>query len=149
MSGVEPGTVAVGQVRGRGPQRLFRGAQCWAFVDHADASWIADAAVTDVRPLIVLDLDRPDLLLHALKTDDPWRTDRDWQEVARQIEAQIKPPKPDEPMGDGAVVEDRCGYRWVRIAGPGDGPAWRHRGHNAREWDHVNAVRILSEGVPS
>jgi hypothetical protein len=60
------------------------------------------------------------------------------------------PPKPDEPMGDGAVVQDAMGYRWVRIASQNeslDSPPWRHRGHKARYWQHVNAVCILSEGV--
>lgn len=57
-------------------------------------------------------------------------------------------PKPEEPQGDGAVVEDASGHRWVRIAGSAvDSPPWRHRGHTARLWDNISAVRILSEGV--
>lgn len=69
--------------------------------------------------------------------------------IGHALESVMFGPKPHEPRGDGAVVEDRVGHRWVRIAGPqseSDKP-WRRRGATARDWDHVTCVRVLSEGV--
>lgn len=60
------------------------------------------------------------------------------------------PPKPDEPKGLGAVVEDAEGVRWVRAT---DLLArWRHstRGDNEIPWRSyggINVVKVLSEGV--
>jgi len=66
--------------------------------------------------------------------------------LIEQIEAQTKPPKPAEPTGLGAVVEDSEGFRWVRNDAPIE-PSWRcdHRGWQT--WAKVDAVRVLSEGV--
>ena len=65
------------------------------------------------------------------------------------------PPKPDEPTGLGAVVEDADGRRWVRWHCDGDpmhvskNRPWS--GANGvgsdRAYDDINAVRVLSEGV--
>ena len=102
------------------------------------------------RPLVVIDPDSDDDLSRL------WRLLPDNLVSADQLQAALRefanptPPKPDEPTGDGAVVEDASGYRWVRIAGNAVGsPPWRHRGHTARWWEHVTAVRVLSEGVQS
>lgn len=57
------------------------------------------------------------------------------------------PPKPDEPTGLGAVVEDGDGGKWVRTPSG----AWHGPGKNfAAKWDYLPdgaIVRVLSEGV--
>jgi len=74
--------------------------------------------------------------------------------IADQIEAQTKPPKPAEPTGLGAVVEDSQGREWLRrVRDKGRAP-WAHydeseRGVYTRDYDDINAVRVLSEGVPA
>jgi hypothetical protein len=67
-------------------------------------------------------------------------------DVAKQIEAQTKPPKPAEPTGLGAVVEDAAGQQWVRITNPNQTP-WMRGGSFPRQWRHIDAVKVLSEGV--
>lgn len=55
------------------------------------------------------------------------------------------PPKPDEPTGLGAVVEDTDGDRYVRHHG--DCKPWLPAESFAVSWQDVPAVRVLSEGV--
>lgn len=59
------------------------------------------------------------------------------------------PPKPDEPSGLGAVVEDVEGERWVRVNVATGTQEWRccDAIGEFRRWGGVNAVRVLSEGV--
>lgn len=66
--------------------------------------------------------------------------------LADQIEAQTRPPKPDEPMGLGTVVEDAEGHRWVRLHS-GDGVPWCGGLNKHREYAAIDAVRVLSVGV--
>lgn len=72
-------------------------------------------------------------------------------ELADEIESQTPAPKPAEPTGLGAVVEDALGTTWVRVH-PDGGPAkWHLSGEYAREpwavWSAIDAVRVLSEGI--
>lgn len=62
-----------------------------------------------------------------------------------------KPPKPAEPTGLGAVVEDANGSQYVRLATKDDAP-WHLQpegpiGFNAHPYHEIDAVRVLSEGV--
>lgn len=62
-----------------------------------------------------------------------------------------KPHRPDEPGGQGAVVEDAAGCRWLRRVVSGRSP-WAHydeteRATRVRDWDEIDAVRVLSDGV--
>ncbi|HKY58337.1 MAG TPA: hypothetical protein VJL80_09890 [Aeromicrobium sp.] len=63
----------------------------------------------------------------------------------------VAPPKPPEPTGLGAVVEDADGDRWVlsRIAAVGLlGVRWENARTLAhRKYANIDAVRILSEGL--
>jgi len=77
---------------------------------------------------------------------------REW--IIGQIEAQTKPPKPAEPTGLGAVVEDADGMRWVQARA--EEYPWRPSvaveigaGPLYKPWDQIDAVRVLSEGVPA
>lgn len=118
----------------------------------------------NVRPLVVIDPeDREQAArLIALFSDQftAWSTDgerdADKMQAALREFANPKPPKPEEPTGLGAVVEDAAGLLWVRVE-PHDPRnaiavhAWRNRVVNAvpreNSWLHVDAVRVLSEGV--
>jgi hypothetical protein len=68
--------------------------------------------------------------------------------------ARPTPPKPEEPTGLGAVVEDAEGEVWVRLPDPPDADwnldkPWRGGAGfgTRRHWQIVDAVRVLSEGV--
>lgn len=77
----------------------------------------------------------------------------DMQDALREF-ADPKPPRPDEPTGLGAVVEDTDGVLWVRAGDDHGGVLddnWRQTGGehvgNWSEWERIAAVRVLSEGV--
>ena len=115
--------------------------------------WHADH-IEIIRPLVVLDPEDHKQVAQLLnKLQDMSYSAHAcgaFSCLAEALRSLARPPKPPEPTGDGAVVEDRMGHRWVRIAGPEpdrESKPWRHRGHTARTWEHVNAVRVLSEGV--
>lgn len=63
--------------------------------------------------------------------------------------ADPKPPKPEEPTGLGAVVEDARGERWVWNAAGAGGNHWLRVGPPTvwAAWTSIDAVRVLSEGV--
>lgn len=71
--------------------------------------------------------------------------------------ADPRPPKPEEPTGHLAVVEDSRGVRWVNWCDPRDNPAsherrWQSAEMDTDEWrDYVDidVVEVLSEGVTS
>lgn len=128
MSEYAPGTVAVATVRGVEGVRVMR-------VDESSpAPWRSsvaveyccghsDSEVTDVRPLVVLDLAESPFgtaTRHVLRSSDtPVKDSLIGQWIADQIEAQTKPPRIPEP-GLWGVVEAtaKSGVRkeWVRTA---------------------------------
>ena len=66
---------------------------------------------------------------------------------------QFAKPRPKEPTGLGAVVEDSDGWHWVRVDDPPHSwvrslrdEAWASHTQRSR-WQHIDAVRVLSEGV--
>jgi hypothetical protein len=104
------------------------------------------------RRLVVIDPENDDHveLLRVAISRQPMTQNLDHRAVQLGLMSMLAPPKPAEPTGDGAVVEDHLGHRWVRIAsqnGSPDSPPWRHRGHTARRYEQIAAVRVLSEGV--
>lgn len=119
---------------------------------------IADYKVTNFRPLAVIDPeDREQVerlneaICVAYGKANVLDGDRvtPMQAALREF-ANPKPPKPDEPTGMGAVVEDAYGQRYV---GLGDRYStgklrWKGgRGMKFTSYDHIAAVRVLSEGV--
>jgi hypothetical protein len=59
-------------------------------------------------------------------------------------------PKPEEPTGLGAVVEDANADLWVHSCQGGRAQWMRRNNPSAwREWSEIDAVRVLSEGVQS
>jgi hypothetical protein len=63
------------------------------------------------------------------------------------LRAWVEPPKPEEPKGWGAVVEDDTGAYWTLYA-PEAGVFINYR-EGKRRYAEIAAVRVLSEGVTS
>lgn len=80
------------------------------------------------------------------------RAGDDMQAALREY-ANPTPPRPDEPKGLGAVVEDEGGVLWFRMAVENQtwpGEVWQEQYGDAdrwSKWDSVAAVRVLSPGV--
>lgn len=155
----EPGTVAVATVRGVPNVRVMAGYGTaeprlrWVttddrLVDAEDEGWWFSYQVTDVSPLVVLDLSGGrDLRYTVADLRDAAKRTRNTRlaEIADQIEGQTRPPKPAEPTGLGAVVEDADGERWVRR----HSGSFLNPGNFPRDYADINAVRVLSPGVTS
>ena len=62
------------------------------------------------------------------------------------LPAMLTPPKPDEPLGLGAVVRDAGGRCLVRSDVATSNP-WRDDRGIPHEWDGFHAVEVLSTGV--
>lgn len=74
--------------------------------------------------------------------------------IADQAEAQLPKPKPEEPTGLGAVVENSRGQRYVVDFVHSDGtPRWYGPArvdstvYGRPAWDDIDAVKVLSPGV--
>jgi len=65
--------------------------------------------------------------------------------IADQIEAQTKPPKPEEPLGQYAVVRDRNDSLWVRL----NQTHWYSEAspNNNQTYGEIDAVEVVREGV--
>ena len=158
----KPGDVAMVASETRA-WRVFRttdreGNEVWADATGPllpDDEWVPNRTI---RPLVVID------------TEDREQVERlvaAWEAVenvapgpvpmtARQMRMQaalrslIAPPKPPEPTGLGAVVEDAESMRWVRGSSMRGLKAWCNDYGMDSEWlsyADITAVRILSEGV--
>ena len=82
----------------------------------------------------------------------PTQGEADCMQAALREFANPTPPKPDEPTGLGAVVEDADGVRWTRVepAGAFSRNPWYPAVDielQPEEYAHLSAVRVLSEGV--
>ena len=166
MNEFKPGDVVVHPEYGRGI--VQDSPNLW--VEFASSPhWappLADVAA-DLRRLVVIDPDNEDDTdrLGDILENHEWQpkprfgafhSGLDLAAALREF-ADPKPPKPEEPTGLGAVVEDAAGTVWVRVAADDDpgndtlracaSPPWRHRGLTAKWWAHLDAVRVLSEGV--
>ena len=120
------------------------------------AGTVRDANVTEVHPLVVIDpedREAVERLLALLRAQDRAPETVDIMQAALREYANPKPPKPDEPQGLGAVVEDEDGVLWVRAGKKLQTPDhWRATsGENLVGWwttyDRIAAVRVLSPGV--
>jgi len=150
MSTYEPGTVAVATVRGIEGVRVMRvvgnySSAQWASADGDGPCLHEPKDVTDVRPLVVLDLDEADFHWAVKVLREPGIQAIGTRiRIADQIAAQIK-PKIEEPKGWGAVVEDDTGHYWTLYA-PEAG-AWINYSEGKCLWSGLTPVRVVSEGV--
>jgi hypothetical protein len=114
---------------------------------------------SEIRPLVVIDpedreqVERLYRAIYRAFGDDPSDyspdDERDMQAALREF-ADPKPPKPAEPTGLGAVVEDIDAALWVHSCQGGRAQWMRRNNPSAwREWSEIDAVRVLSEGVQS
>ena len=124
--------------------------------------WVGDVASIDVervsingRPLVVIDpedreqVERLARICHDLdgvELDNPEPMTTRGLAMRQALRSLIAPPKPPEPTGLGAVVEDEDGEAWVRYARQHSTAPWVN-GTTSVEWEDIAAVRILSEGV--
>jgi hypothetical protein len=113
---------------------------------------------SNARPLVVIDVeDRKavaalaEALVEAMCSQDPdWDRARAYEirsHLRTALNATLTPPKPDEPTGLGAVVEDADGVRWVRNPDRDVLCKWRNSDRVWRQWSDLAAVRVLSDGV--
>jgi hypothetical protein len=158
MSTYEPGTVAVATVRGVPNVRVFRGegfwrtaVECGGNVTHHDFN----DGVTDVRPLVVLDLDAaldhmgggmsdlPDVLKDMRRGGGIF-ADR----IADQIEQQTKPLRIPEPglwgVVEAGVREHDQRLRWVRL---GDNYRPDDRDEYDRLWSDLIDPTLVRPGI--
>lgn len=113
------------------------------------------------RPLVVIDPESEEDVdrlaagyVRTFSTVDPPHPET-IRICARQMRAALrefadpKPPRPEEPTGLGAVVEDSHGDKWVWMANGSSGPHWTRVGVpvTRAKYDAIDAVRVLSEGV--
>lgn len=131
----------------------------WRYADDMRVS--DDSAIATVRPLVVIDPeDRQQLerLADAFTEAEDSRTITASQHRVDAMRdalcSLINPPKPPEPTGLGAVVEDADGVLWVRVSSgwfracTGGNSRGRYRRYTGVDSDDpIAAVRVLSEGV--
>lgn len=116
-----------------------------------------DENAESVRPLVVIDpesSEQVDQLTKAvveacyrdgnLTVSDNGIHSDTMQAALREF-ANPTPPKPEEPQGLGAVVEDANGVPWVRCENAELEPHWYAR-NKMKKFADVAAVRVLSEG---
>lgn len=115
-----------------------------------------DEQIEALRPLVVIDpedREQVERLERGIANRCGWISEplshshRD--AIAAALRSLIEPPKPEEPLGLGAVVEDIDGKRWVRTVPSLGNFNWRsaEADPTVEKWSAVNAVRVLSEGV--
>lgn len=148
MSTYEPGTVAVATVRGVPNVRVFRIRDHheivrWVTADNLNG-WLGhhDSDVTDVRPLVVLDLDsnvnaeRVWLFIEEIKgwirsgaVENQTGGTAELDAITDAIRAALPPPRIPEPGWGEQVIAHIAGFeanreRWVAVK---DGPCqWWH-----------------------
>jgi len=117
-----------------------------------------DGRVEVIRPLVVIDPEDREQVerLNRAQDDEYARQGIDVDHECIDVEVMqaalrslATPPKPDEPTGLGAVVEDAEGDRWVR-AESGTRFPWSRANPDGAEWcvwADIAAVRVLSDGV--
>lgn len=151
MTDYKPGQIAKATVRGVPDVTvILDGDSDWCSPTRiAGCYFHGPDDVTDVRPLVVLDLEG----FNALALADTFRK-MGFGAIARQIEAQTRPAI-EEPKGLGAVVEDERGDRWLRVCEHMGCNSWAPvvsgsaevEGGKRRYWSSITPVRVLPERV--
>jgi len=166
----KPGDVVTATVNGRPNVRVIAGwskydpqlrwaelSTRWADGDD-DEAWFMPSQVVDHRPLVVIDpedreqVERLTSLVFEGARKRPYEGGA-VEAMQAALRSLVADPKPEEPVGLGAVVEDADGRRYVRVCvgdHGGDSVAicWRGQGFvvGQTRWEDIPAVRVLSEG---
>lgn len=125
--------------------------ECW----HNQSGY-SDGIDSPRRPLVVIDpedREQVERLAQALRDGDRnlSTTSAPALQAALREFANPTPPKPDEPTGLGAVVRCKSGDLFTRTD-RGSEPGlvrWVDEDGTWHEWDDLNVVEVLSEGVQS
>lgn len=142
----------------QGPERTERawvGSDlCWHFTDGAGVHTSREELVTEARPLAVIDPDDREQIerLWIVLRDGRALQSRDNLQAALREFADPPSPRPDEPQGLGAVVEDRAGKVWFRMSlenltWPGE--VWQEQYSDDDRWStwaDIDVARVLSPG---
>lgn len=106
------------------------------------------------RPLVIIDPEDHEQVRRIndaqnreyIRRGVPVAADEDVEVLQAALRSLIADPKPDEPLGLGAVVVDANGTRWIRT---GDCSLdWvTEFNTETHPWSKIAAVRVLSEGV--
>ena len=144
----QPGDVGI--VDGGYKGLVFR---CLDIANEDEARWMTPrdgrfyGSDSRVRPLVVIDPEDPqqvERLYGALAARVGMAT------ISEALRSLVALPKPEEPTGLGAVVEDEDGEKWLRCFGDAGYFVWRKaedfESRRLRYTD-ITAVRVLSEGV--
>jgi hypothetical protein len=122
-------------------------------LDNGGFDILSDAVEQgDVRPLVVIDPEDREQIERLAEAID--RADYDhggkypdvYQAALRSL---VSPPRPVEPLGLGAVVEDDISVRWVRVNTATGTAEWRctEPVPEHRRYADIAVVKVLSEGV--
>jgi hypothetical protein len=134
----------------------------FVYTDRDGDSCSVWANSNDARTLVVIDPEDREQVERVLIAMTEWagrvpysdmREDGDLTQLdAAQaaLRSLIEPPRPEEPTGLGAVVEDADGATYTRL--DGDFAPWYKTGvhYSDRPWRYfkdLTVVRVLSEGV--
>jgi hypothetical protein len=106
-----------------------------------------------VRPLLTLDPESDDDAHRVIRAfwahhNDDCDDVQAMRDALRSLVAPPEPPKPAEPTGLGAVVEDDKGGLFVRTADVDCFKPWSYaNSFSDHDYANITAVRILSDGV--
>lgn len=143
---------------------LFKTERGWVDAEGDRRPVFTDKAVAEsAHPLAVIDPEDREAVarlydLYASAPTDVGLRGREFLAHALREFANPKPPKPDEPQGLGAVVEDANGGRWIRIDEHMDCNDWVDLGAHSHKpadenetvrhfYRNIDAVKVLSPGV--
>ena len=157
MSTYAPGTVAMirdNSTPDGSEWRAVKDDKGWFGTDPG-MGWVSDADVTDVRPLVVLELDayaNPAELLRLIANEDVVNAKRSLLlNIADQIEAQVKPPhipEPTEPLSEVQASTQGCERRrFVRGFAATSGRVRWVDGVAGYGWDELIDPTLVREGV--
>lgn len=148
----KPGDVAMAtDANGQACRAIFTEEHEWSCACGYDL----EPANCAIRPLVVIDPEDREQVERLLSNYHGWKWEHatkqpsitDMQAALREF-ASPTPPKPDEPMGLGAVVEDDQGLKWTRAGSSSIAGNWLRIGSNSYvRWSEIAAFRVLSEGV--
>lgn len=148
----KPGDVAALSIGDQEVRGIVNHDDTWRIFGHSFYKGIAvdnDILIQAARPLVVIDPEnghQVGALLDVMRECgwtglDPDALD-DMQRVLREF---ADPPKPEEPKGLGAVIEDENGVLWTRAMK--DDLPWIEAEGEWSNYTGINVVRVLSEGV--